>query len=334
MRAVGAWLAILGAAAIPWGCSLSNTFNCQADDQCNGGTCEAEGYCAFPDEECSSGRRYGDLAGPLSGKCVPVGGTDTDPTTTAAPSGSGSGSASSSGEATSGGTGMTSPLTTLTPPDDSSTSGAEATSTPPQTDTGGPASTSGAPGRCFVDNFNDGGIGSEWDVNTDPGASVEEQPEGLKIEIDFGAVASGGLTTAKLLLPAHDALVRVHAIELDDLPFRGEFILELMDPKENGTAIEYSEGELRAYILLADTWSLEETIAAPELNDLWLQFRFENDQLVYEYFSDGGDPQELYSFPAPGADPETATVSFLVGLPTAGIGGAEVFIDAFEVCPL
>jgi len=34
------------------------------------GTCELAGYCSFPDDDCTSGRRYGDLAGSLSAKCV------------------------------------------------------------------------------------------------------------------------------------------------------------------------------------------------------------------------------------------------------------------------
>lgn len=41
------------------------------DPQCDGGYCEASGYCSFDDADCDSGRRYGPLAGGgLGGKCV------------------------------------------------------------------------------------------------------------------------------------------------------------------------------------------------------------------------------------------------------------------------
>lgn len=53
-------------------------FECQSDAQCEGGHCERDGWCSFPDDACPSGRRYGGLAGDgLAGTCVPV-----DPTAT------------------------------------------------------------------------------------------------------------------------------------------------------------------------------------------------------------------------------------------------------------
>lgn len=50
-------------------------FACSEDSQCTrgdaDGLCEANGYCSFPDAECTSGRRYGDLAGGgFAGVCV------------------------------------------------------------------------------------------------------------------------------------------------------------------------------------------------------------------------------------------------------------------------
>jgi hypothetical protein len=61
-------------------------FACSDDEDCAGGAsdgiCVAAGACAFPDDECPSGHRYGDHAGELSGECVPpfddtTGGDDT-----------------------------------------------------------------------------------------------------------------------------------------------------------------------------------------------------------------------------------------------------------------
>jgi hypothetical protein len=61
-------------------------FACSDDEDCAGGAsdgiCVAAGACAFPDDDCPSGHRYGDHAGQLSGECVPpfddtTGGDDT-----------------------------------------------------------------------------------------------------------------------------------------------------------------------------------------------------------------------------------------------------------------
>lgn len=70
-------------------CTSSSVFVCAADDDCDGGRCEGNGYCSFPDEDCASGWAYGDLSAPqLAGECVDDdGGTTTgpDPTTSAGP---------------------------------------------------------------------------------------------------------------------------------------------------------------------------------------------------------------------------------------------------------
>jgi hypothetical protein len=45
-------------------------FTCEEDASCNGGRCEANGHCSFADDDCDSGRRYGDHAGDSSQECV------------------------------------------------------------------------------------------------------------------------------------------------------------------------------------------------------------------------------------------------------------------------
>lgn len=57
-----------------FGCVPTSPFVCQEDEQCvrhgQSGTCEAPGWCAFGDEDCPSGKRYGTVAGDHSGACV------------------------------------------------------------------------------------------------------------------------------------------------------------------------------------------------------------------------------------------------------------------------
>lgn len=107
---------LLGIAAALSGCTQS-TFQCAEDSACVvegiAGSCEANGFCSFPDEECSSGRRFGQEApAEFAGICV-----------------SSQGSSGEDGSTSSTGAGSTDPATTLP----------ELTS-----DTGGAGSTSGA----------------------------------------------------------------------------------------------------------------------------------------------------------------------------------------------
>jgi hypothetical protein len=59
------------------GCATHMGFACEADAQCVhdgvAGTCEVDvGVCSFPDDGCTSGRRYGALGGgSVAGMCVP-----------------------------------------------------------------------------------------------------------------------------------------------------------------------------------------------------------------------------------------------------------------------
>lgn len=85
MRGVSALLA--AACTLLLSCNASDSFACANDDACSienvAGQCEASGYCSFPDEECSSGRRYGENApAELAGVCVPAEGSTGETTTT------------------------------------------------------------------------------------------------------------------------------------------------------------------------------------------------------------------------------------------------------------
>lgn len=79
-------VAVVVACALVEGCSPfgGGAFHCATSDQCVGGICEPEGACSFPDVTCPSGKRFGELGGPLAGVCVgdvPGDGSlpDTDP---------------------------------------------------------------------------------------------------------------------------------------------------------------------------------------------------------------------------------------------------------------
>ncbi|MEM6292622.1 MAG: hypothetical protein AAGA54_15225 [Myxococcota bacterium] len=121
-------LGVLGALGLAAGFSVaacrqeSGVFTCSSDADCTGngaGSCQPNGFCAFPDAMCPSGQRYGDLAGGgFANACVPLdeetSGGDTDGEVTG-----------TSGAGTSG----PMPATTLTTAADSTSTTTDATTT-------------------------------------------------------------------------------------------------------------------------------------------------------------------------------------------------------------
>ena len=113
-RLAGAALMLLTAPACP-----SATYQCSEDGQCPEGSC-IERACAFADDACASGMRFGPYsAGGVGGMCVPI----PDGTTTVEP---GTGPASSSSSSTSLdslGTTSSESSSSTTATDESSTTG-------------------------------------------------------------------------------------------------------------------------------------------------------------------------------------------------------------------
>jgi hypothetical protein len=66
--------AVLVMAMFVSGCLKEAAFECTSDPQCTRGgtqgTCEAVGFCSFPDRTCASGRRFGDVSGMYTQRCV------------------------------------------------------------------------------------------------------------------------------------------------------------------------------------------------------------------------------------------------------------------------
>ncbi len=79
------------------GCSPDEEFQCLEDSACSNdgieGVCQPTGYCSFPDPDCESGYRYGDLADAFAQQCVPVDGGSSGMVDPATSSGSSTGGA-------------------------------------------------------------------------------------------------------------------------------------------------------------------------------------------------------------------------------------------------
>lgn len=141
--ALGLGLGLLSAGP---GCKVQSIFTCVDNSNCEqhgeGGVCEANSFCTFPDASCPTGRRWHDRAGDLGGECFEVDGG----------SGSGSGDAGSgsSDDASADDDGpgsSTAPMTTADsssgePPDPSTGPG------PSDGSSGGGSGSTGAAGAC------------------------------------------------------------------------------------------------------------------------------------------------------------------------------------------
>ena len=151
----------LGLAA---GCATAGAFACASDAECvdggTQGTCEPEGYCAFPDGGCASGKRFGAYAAALSGLCVDGDGT-TDATSTTADATSTSASSTTTSVSTETDTSTT---------DTTDTTDTDTTTTPPEplrvfvtstTHNGNLAGLAGADAKC-QERADAAGLGGAW----------------------------------------------------------------------------------------------------------------------------------------------------------------------------
>lgn len=79
--------AIVGLVALAMGpvaaCAKNTTFACAADVECHGADAQGQcvtGFCAFPDDACDSGQRFGKFSpARIAGHCVPVDEDDGEP---------------------------------------------------------------------------------------------------------------------------------------------------------------------------------------------------------------------------------------------------------------
>lgn len=153
-----------------WSCAL--TFPCNTDAQCArdgaAGVCQASGYCSFPDADCESNQRYGDLApGSLAGACVPL------------EEGSGSATTATTGDDATDGATSLGPV---------STSDLDGPLTAEGTDESSSSST-GDPACCYA------GCEGTCDAACDPellgGPAVDQEAIGVAVVGDFVVWSTG-----------------------------------------------------------------------------------------------------------------------------------------------
>jgi hypothetical protein len=286
------------------GCLSTSAFECGSADDCRDagvdGRCESTGFCSFPDDSCPSDHRYGDHAGDgLGGMCVPEGdGTTTtfDPTTSASASdpsltdatttnadetpltdGPDASSAMSLEGESSASTSTTTDTTGM-PPDDSSSTGADACPT-------------------FADDFGDGVLDPTW--TTMSGDYVTEAGGELTLELTpefdqiFPGVTQSGVDVASGWVrmhlgqpPGSDAERLYVAIAVD--PAFSEVLYVLVEG-----SVVYARHELGG--VFEDLGTLQ---FSPE-EYAWLQIRGDGDDVVFEASADASTFVEIATIPTP-----------------------------------
>lgn len=202
------------------GCEGSSVFLCQGDGECQQrgtpGVCEATGYCSFPDDDCDSGRRYGDHAGgSLAQTCVELGAaTGTD---------------STSGSSTA-------------PTPEPGSSGSE-----------GPApgdTTSGGSGGCWVDEFDDDLVDRWWCEDIEPGVEVSEHDGRLWLDFVPGRWGDGERITEIQRcepFPLLGAVVTAEAAQMPTLSTYTEGFFE-MGTDDERLGLGVIDGSLYAFV--------------------------------------------------------------------------------------
>ncbi len=282
-EAMGEWLVRVGlgaaTAVMLAGCpSSSSVFSCGSDSDCTGsgnGTCQSNGFCAFPDAMCESGMRYGDLAGGgFANMCVPM---DEGGSTSSL---GGSGSVTATTDVT----------TTLTPGDSSGdTSGsAPGTSDTTEDDSG---TTTGVSQSCevfFDDDFGDD-LPRHWSVvgsgsvligggNLDFVLSRSEPNSPIVIRHTSVVTFDGVWLMARLAgLPTQDGIEAILSLERDASQ---EAYGLLVDTSTQELVAGYSSGS-------GGFAPLATTAYGPGMS--WLRIRESGGGLLFEVGSDEND---------------------------------------------
>lgn len=321
--------------ALP-GCN-SLTFACSDDMQCGAeGTCEAKGWCSFPDIECASGRRYADASGEgLGGACVedpggssssgpgggptPLGSTsDVDDPSTSGSSSSTTSTVTTDPITTAGSTGTT--TSTATSVAESSTGG------PGSTDASTGGSTGGSVQPCvgISDDFDDGMVDPDWASfgNSNPVHGFDEAKSALQWEFSTGVVEIVGV---QHVLDMPFGRTRIHVTDVPAAP---------MSAAQLVLGVHEHSGDQRYFFLwfngmfeVRDGSETLDSIPAVE----WVEIADSPQGLVVSV-SDSGDLFAHHMTLSPGIDVDDAWVVLYGQTWTPASETATAAVDFLEIC--
>ena len=316
---------MVGLLAVLPACPSDGVFTCSSDEDCQGdglGQCEANGFCSFPDQQCPSGRRYGELAGGgFANDCVDVEQGSTGLETSGTPA-STTTTTSASGSAT---------LTT-TQSSTSTTTSAGSDST-----TGGPTdeSSSGDPQpTCEVvidEQFTGGVLDGLWDIDAgEPMSSMISIQDGYaEWEIGvFSPVAYRGMHWPEIQ-PLENLQVTMEirqAPTFDDYQLR----LDLLDQAGQRIGWLWDEGEIQAETTDAMGERMQiGTVPFDPKEDRFLRVSEAAGRILFQSSPDGRAFDEHFVIDA---DMFGADVAVAVAVQTAPGVGDVIQVDSIQIC--
>lgn len=255
------------------------------------GMCQANGYCSFPDAECPSGQRYGELAGGgFAGLCV-----EDEAGTTGAPSVSTSTDGASSGPGDASTLGADSATTagthTSSGPAASSSDGDD-TNTSSDGDTSSESTTTGPSLNCSIssDDFEDGTIDQNWMVVLSD--FIVEQDGALQITLS-GSGTDGYPQLRRFPVPwdMNEGYIRVEVTVPPPIA-SAQMYIEMFDVDFGTIRFIMTDGDLEAqYAPDFGAPVVIESTLYDEEEHAWLQMRLEDGMLYYETSTDGSSWQ-------------------------------------------
>lgn len=302
-------------------CPTYDVFTCSSDADCQGdgvGQCEANGFCSFPDQQCPSGRRYGELAGGgFANDCVDIedgstGLATSDATMTAT-------TASDSAPVT----------TTETTLSTTSTAGSESTSDPTAagSSTGDPQPTC----ETVVDEqFSGGMLDALWEIEVgEPMITIEDGYAEWMIG-PLSPVAYRGIHWPQ---PLPLAGLQV-TMEIRQPPTFDDYQLRLDLLDESGRLIGWlwDEGEIQAETADDNGERMQiGTVPFDAEEDRFLRVREANARILFESSSDGRTFDEHFVLDADMLGAEVDIAVAVQALP--GVGDV-IQVDSIQICAL
>lgn len=281
--------------------SSSNVFTCASDSDCTGagnGTCQANGFCAFPDAMCESGMRYGDLAGGgFANMCVPV------------DAGSTGDIGGSIGSST---TMETSTVTTLEPGTSGDGSTSDGSGSSGQADAS--SGTAGPPAcQVFEDDFA-GDLAGFWDVVGSGSVFVENGT--LDFVLGSSSVDAPIVLQYDATVPLESSWVMANLLDLPERDGVRMMVMLLRDTPDEayGLIIETGSRELVA-VYRSGNAGFDRLGSTPfTLDTPWLRVRESEGRVSFEF---GASPDTLVVFHEESVDIRDWLGTFSIGADNA-----------------
>lgn len=287
-------VALIGALA---GCS-PGAFTCEDAAQCPGGTCEAVGYCSFPDDACPSRQRFGAHAPTaLAHQCVEPSGDETSTSL-----GLTSDASSSAGSVTDASlTGVATTMATTQGPGTMTTDGtASASSSGGDTGVGTTAELppdAGVPLSCAIEDFADDSF-DPWSTWTS-GADLSVLDDHLVIVLHDGVTNAAGFARD---VPAFDeAIFEAQWLEVPAFTNGTQIYLRVAQT-ELGVLMMLEDGNLKVRNYVGE--ANEDVFVVPwEEWQTWWRVVASGGEMSFQVSADGDAYTEVYAEPlvfAPG----------------------------------